>query len=586
MEHKRFEDITEAEAHKMTDDIWSSVISLYSKDGKKDGKSDFLYYDTPLSRGMVCYFMWKIRTTPTIITSEDLKDSYHADRFYCYTLDMDDFADYYGDPEKPELWDKIKDIANSYTEEELRACVLKTGNLCRGIEDREQIPDSIIDLSNMLLDINKKDTVLNYNCGYNSYYFRSMQTVRGKLYISTAEDEYEYTQSSFMRADVLGYDNFIFCDYYDDYDISQPVNITKAFVDAFLDTEKHYSEVHDLWEDFPEGLIDGWCDCGSVIADTEYKGRIVALMTPGDLTVKSAERYRKFLCEKGFIEGVISLPDKMFKSTWINCFLVIFSQGNKTIRLLDARDYGIAERSNGKRVNVFSDEIINRIKSDYYDDNLANVVSIEKIAETGYVLTPMRYVSKDKEKKEYIELGDIITEIRRGISIKAADMDKYIAEEPEGEPCIRSSDLIDGVIASHRFYNGELRHPDKNKCSWRNLLITKTGNPFRVALPDKRYLVIGNIYILDINESKISAEYVKCFLSSEAGQDELRRLSVGSATPILNISDVKKIRIPVYDDDKMSEFEKNAHELERELRSNYKQLKENMDEIAHMFDEE
>lgn len=585
MEHKKFEDITESEAQKITDDIWDAIWSDIPR-------REQVYRDEPFTRAMICYFMWKIKTNPGIKTPADLRDSYHVDAFYSYTLDMDDFSDILEDPENAGEWNRVKQVAYSYTADELSACILKTDNLSHGPENYEEIPYSITDLSNQLLGIDGEDTVLDYNCGRGGYYFRSMVKNEGGKYVCMSNDaHYRYIRAAFMRADVLGYSNCVFCDdddrlyseYYDDIDI------TKSVIDAFVIPGKRgtaivYSDVADLWKEFPNNNFNAWSDCACAIADMKFEGRAVALMTAGDLTVKTAEEGRGFLCDNGFIEGVIALPDKMFKSTWINSFLVILSTGNSEVKFLDARKKYIAQRENGKRVNVFSDELIDEILNDY--EKNAIYVNREKIAETGFNLSPMRYLHEENIKTDYIELGDVLQEIRRGLSIKASEMDNYISYDSTGTPCIKAANITNGIVDTNECYNGERKHPDKNVCWNEDILITKTGNPFRVAMADDRYLVIGNIYILKVVSDKISPYYVKCFLNSNAGQKELRRLSVGSTTPILNISDVKKIRIPVYDDRKQQELERHAKEIEDELRGHYKQLRTSEEEIQHMFDEE
>lgn len=584
MEHKKFEDITESEAQKITDDIWDAIWSDIPR-------REQLYSDEPFTRAMICYFMWKIKTNPGIKAPADLRDSYHVDYFYSYTLDMDDFSDVLEDPENAGEWDRVKKVADSYTTDELSACILKTDNLSQGSENYEEIPCSITDLSNRLLEIDSDDTVLDYNCGRGGYYFRSMIKNEPGRYICMSNDtDFRYIRAAFMRADVLGYNNCVFCDdddrmYSDCYD---DIDITKSVVDAFVvpgkrGTDIRYSEIADLWEEFPNNN-NAWNDCACAIADMGFDGRAVALMTAGDLTVKMAEESRRFLCENGYVEGVIALPDKMFKSTWINSFLVILSAGNSEVKFLDARKKYIAKRENGKRVNVLSDELIDEILNDY--NNNAIYVNREKLAATGFSLSPMRYLHKESIKTEYIELGDVLQEIRRGLSIKASEMDSYISDNSTGVQCIKAANITNGIVDTNECYNGELKHPNKNVCCNEDILITKTGNPFRVAIADGRYLVIGNIYILKVVSYKISPYYVKCFLSSDAGQKELRRLSVGSATPILNISDVKKIRIPVYDDRKQQELGRHSKEIEDELRSHYKQLRTSEEEIEHMFDEE
>ena len=181
-----------------------------------------------------------------------------------------------------------------------------------------------------------------------------------------------------------------------------------------------------------------------------------------------------------------------------------------------------------------------------------------------------------------MRLGEIVDEIKRGITLSAADMDQMIKDMPSNIRCILPSDIATGVVTSERYFHGELRKLWKNEAHQGDILISKTGNHFRIAIADKKYLVVGNTYILAIDRTKISPEYVKCYLSSKVGQKEIMKYASGSTTPMISVSNLGNIEIPVYDEATQKELNQHAKEIVDALSESYHQIqicKEEMDSI-------
>ena len=139
------------------------------------------------------------------------------------------------------------------------------------------------------------------------------------------------------------------------------------------------------------------------------------------------------------------------------------------------------------------------------------------------------------------------------------------------------------MVTSERFFNGTIKKPGKNEAHQGDILISKTGNPFRIAVADKNYLVVGNTYILDIDSTKYSAEYIKCYLSSEAGQREIMKYASGSATPIISVSNLSSIEIPIHDEETQKEMNEHAKEIVSALKESYKQIQICKDEMNAFF---
>ena len=92
-----------------------------------------------------------------------------------------------------------------------------------------------------------------------------------------------------------------------------------------------------------------------------------------------------------------------------------------------------------------------------------------------------------------------------------------------------------------------------------------------------------NTYILDIDRTKISPEYVKCYLSSKAGQQELMKYASGSTTPITSVSNLGNIEIPMYDEATQKELNQHSKEIVSSLNESYKQIKICEEEMDSLF---
>jgi hypothetical protein len=164
-------------------------------------------------------------------------------------------------------------------------------------------------------------------------------------------------------------------------------------------------------------------------------------------------------------------------------------------------------------------------------------------------------------------------------------MDEYITSELSEIRCIKPAHISSGIITDYEYYHGELKKPDKNMAHRGDILISKVGTPFKIAVADADYLVIGNIYIVSLNGKELNSEYVSIYLNSKAGQDQIRKLAVGSATPILNISDLGNILIPVFDAEQQKELLERTTEMHSELKKMHMAIRNIQKEANDMFDD-
>lgn len=563
-------------------------------------KHDDEYELYKIDETIACYYLWLIKTDSSIVTVFDVLDRVASKESTQYTTMLyDDFngifleynmpADVTSDPfngwkERSEEWKTFKNLAEKFTEEQLAAAVYKAEFIEDDISEQyfAFVPQEIGKLVDSLLDIKKKESIV--QIGASSYILEAFERNQEVHIEAYEEDNYTILTLIAILADVMGYQDLVCRASFD-----EGAKYDKVFVNNMLEpserslTSDVQYDLENEWSEFPSDISYEWNMCGTGILRIKDSGKAVAVMNAGELTLNKYRSVREFLCEGGFIEGVILLPDKMYANTWINPYLVVFSKNNKSVKFLDARNEYVASRKRGKRINSLDEDIIESIISKYKSGESCVEVKTTEMANGDYVLTPSRYVEVSGTNANKVKLGDVVNEIKRGITLSAADMDQMIMDMTSDTRCLLPSDIAGGVVTAKKFFHGELRKPGKNEVHYGDVLISKTGNPFRIAVADKNYLVVGNTYILDIDRTKISPEYVKCYLSSKAGQQELMKYASGSTTPIISVSNLGNIEIPMYDEATQKELNQHSKEIVSSLNESYKQIKICEEEMDSLF---
>lgn len=159
-------------------------------------------------------------------------------------------------------------------------------------------------------------------------------------------------------------------------------------------------------------------------------GRCAFVLPCGVLSADGTEKeIREYLVGSGFVERVITLPDKMFEATSIGTCVIVFSSGNKTVKFYDCRKKAVQEQrdQNGqfggashenrtyhKTVNVLSDEVITAVCGECGSiAEFSQEVIIEEIAKSDYNLIPSRYIPFQERETPHRPYADIMADINR-----------------------------------------------------------------------------------------------------------------------------------------------------------------------------
>ena len=82
-------------------------------------------------------------------------------------------------------------------------------------------------------------------------------------------------------------------------------------------------------------------------------------------------------------------------------------------------------------------------------------------------------------------------------------------------------------------------------------MISKNGTPIKIAVAsvpdDRKILGNGNLYVIELDQTKVNPYFIKAYLESENGTIALSRVMVGATIPNIPIDGLKKIMVPCPD---------------------------------------
>lgn len=320
----------------------------------------------------------------------------------------------------------------------------------------------------------------------------------------------------------------------------------------------------------------------------EDDGKAVAVMTNGGTWNSIDQKIREYFVRNGLIEAVIALPSKLFEFTSIPTTMIVFSRNNKSVRLIDST--AICEQ--GRRQNIITDtnidQIIRLIKE---DGEQAITVDFKALQQNEFVLNPSRYLEYRVEIEDGVEFGSLIKSVTRGAQLKASELDDMVSEEPTDIQYLMLSNIQNGMISEDLPYLKELDPKlAKYLIGNRNLLLSKNGAPFKVAVAEIeeeiKLLGNGNLFIIALDEEKVNPFYLKAFFDSEVGFASLMNIAVGATIPNISLESLKKLIVPLPPMEKQNEIADLYQAKQDEIKVLQLKLKKACNDLRAIFGEE
>lgn len=320
--------------------------------------------------------------------------------------------------------------------------------------------------------------------------------------------------------------------------------------------ESDYNSINNLNSEikyeFNSRVSSCWAFVNSVINSLSKDGRAVIVMTNGSLFKLPDQEYRKLLVENGYVEAVISLPERLFANTGIPITLLVLSKNNKSIKFINAEKMLSNQifHSHVSELNV--EEIMKEYNSLNNTKNL-KIVSNDKVANNNYSLYVQNYMEIENiEVKNPKKLNDVCKEIYRGYQISSNEINQYSFnfDSSKEYQIVNITNVNDGVIDSNltKIYL-DTDKLNKYVLHDKDLLVSSKGTLSKFAVvelkKDEKLVPSGNFTVLRLNQNIINPYYLKMFFESNKGTIVINSIKSGGVLPAINLSQLKTINIPV-----------------------------------------
>ena len=416
-------------------------------------------------------------------------------------------------------------------------------------------PNCMTELAVNLLKIQSKETLADFGCGCGSFIVDALNSMPDIL-CTGVEINKSLGVIAKMRADILASDIKIELEdlmiyeaekSFDKIFSNPPLGVKNFSIDNALNKPLQflYQKIGKL----PKNISSDWLFATSIMNNLKRNGKAVIIMAPNTTFGISSQIIRKFFVNNGWIEAVIALPNNLFDFTAIPFMMVVLSFDNENISFVDASKIFTA----GRRKNYLTSENINSIlKSVHSDTKIGKIVTKSIISDNDYELNPSKYITEVPFIENGTEFSNVIESITRGAQIKADELDKLVTNEETGFQYIMLNDIQDGIVNDKLPNIKTIDEKYAKYCvNGSSFIISKIGSVFKAAYIKtdlgKKILVNGNMYIIHLKSSIINPIFLKAFIESETGQNQLRSLCSGSALPTISPESLKKMIIPLPD---------------------------------------
>ena len=421
-------------------------------------------------------------------------------------------------------------------------------------------PESISKLALKILDLKKTDTVADFGCGVGDFITFATKNVNVKsiygIDINTYSCEIAKIRAELFTENAKIELGNMFAipkeEKYDKIFSNYPFGLRQLHLEA----GEYIEELHKRIPDIKKATSSDWIFNSLIIDHLNEGGKAIAVMTNGSTWNSIDQKIREYFVRNGLIEAIISLPARLFEFSSIPTTMIVLSRNNDAVRMVDATE--LCEQ--GRRQNYLTEFNINEIFRLLKEDGEeAITVNNGKLKENDCVINPSRYLTKTVKIEDGVQFGTLMKRITRGAPLRASELDDMVSEDPTDTQYLMLANIKNGMITDDLPYLKELDPKlDKYCIHDRNLLLSKNGAPFKVAVAEvedgKKILGNGNLFIIELDDEKVNPYFIKAFFDSEAGTVLLNSIVVGATIPNISAESLKKLIVPLPPMEKQNEI--------------------------------
>lgn len=445
----------------------------------------------------------------------------------------------------------IEEISKKFDLDTLKGAALFSESTRFTERDLYSTPKGVSNLALSLLSLTKDDVLLDLGSGVNSFLIQAAITTDSNTIYGV-----EINTESLIIANMRSLIAKLPIKVFQGNMVSQGFThllANKVFSNYPLgmrlpQLEKHLNQNSSLKKFFKGAkrtVSSDWIFGIAAYLNMKKPGKTVILMSGAGTWNKPDQEIRKELVEKGIVEGVILLPPILLPSTGISLNMVVLSQNNKEVKMVDATKI----YTKGRRQNFLESKNVETILKAYQENtSISKNVKITTLAKQDYILNPLRYIGLDINIIDGIPLGKLCKSINRGAMIMSSELDSLMSKEKTSYSYLMLQNIHDGVIDKTLPSLKCIEEKYRKYCVKNNNLIISKISPFKIAVihlnEDEKVLASGNLYFIDLDENKVNPIFIKLFLESENGMAQLNRLAKGGVVKTISIQDLKMIQIP------------------------------------------
>ena len=276
-------------------------------------------------------------------------------------------------------------------------------------------------------------------------------------------------------------------------------------------------------------------------------GKAVVILRSGSVWNSWDMEKRKNLLQKGWIECVIVMPERLLPYTDVSTVMLVLSQGHTKVRFVDASQMCQTGRRKNELTAENIQQILRAMETDGTDSLSVGMAELEKEA---YSLNIDTYRMITKEVLNGVPLEMVTESIRRGAMISARKMDVLMTEKRTDIQYLSTGHLQDGVVEEDiPFLTEEAEEYARFFLQDQDLILSKNASIIKSAVvpvqEGQKILVNGNFYIIRLKKDRIHPYFLQAFFESEQGELILKYIAEGSVLPNISAEKLKKIRIPL-----------------------------------------
>lgn len=280
--------------------------------------------------------------------------------------------------------------------------------------------------------------------------------------------------------------------------------------------------------------------------------RAIALTTTKVLYNDADKEYRNRIIKDGLLEGIIELPSGALEFTGIKTCILVFSEGNKSVKLVDASNVldNTAKRFN--RVELPVEKILS-----LYNNKNTETRTIDEAIEYNN-LVPSNALIKVENPLNGVELASK-AEVFTGSQYTVRNFEEMSSDKKTGYKILTSSDIEDGFVNWKELQNIDYKDTkfDKFAVQKNDVIVTSKSSKVKTVVvdiePKEKILVTGGMIIVRPDIEKLDPTFLKIYLESKQGQLALKSIQKGTVIITLNSKDLSNILIPDIDIKKQRE---------------------------------